>query len=83
VIRGGQDDFIFFQRSFWGGIRRGDFIFWDGDYPKGLFFLVTWEGEVWLFFKVGRLGFFFIFQKIISLVVWDGVDIYFFLIFFS
>ncbi len=58
---------LFFQRSFWGGgIGRGDFTFWDGNYSKRLCFWVTWEGEVWLFlfFKVGRLGFFFVFQKI-------------------
>ncbi len=63
MIRGGQDDFTCFQKSFWGGIRRGDFTFWDGNYCKGLCFWVAWEGEVWLFFKVGRLGVFFFSKK--------------------
>ncbi len=57
-------NFTFFQKSFWGGIGRGDFTFWDGDYSKGLCFWVAWEGQVWLFFKLGRLGFSFVFQKI-------------------
>jgi hypothetical protein len=47
---------------------------------------VAWEGEVWLFLKVGRWGF-FIFQEIIFLVVWDGVVgengwVFIFLVFF-
>jgi hypothetical protein len=33
---------------------------------------VAWEGEVWLFLNVGRWDF-FNFQRIILLVVWDGV----------
>ncbi len=73
-----QDDFIFFQKSFWGGIGRGDFTFWGGDYSKGLCFWVAWEGEVLLFFKVGRLGFCFVFQKI--LLWWCGMGWNFFFI---
>ncbi len=76
MTRGRQNGFTFFQRSFWGGIGRGDFTFWDGEYYKGLCFWVAWEGEVWLFFKVGRLGF-FCFPKNIFLVVWDGVEFIF------
>jgi hypothetical protein len=43
VIGGGQDDFTFFHMIFWGGIGRGDFIFWDGDYLKGFF--CGWHGR--------------------------------------
>jgi hypothetical protein len=37
--------------------------------PRG-FFWVAWEGEIWLFFKVRRWGF-FIFHEIIFL--WCGM----------
>jgi hypothetical protein len=47
------------------GVQLGKVIllFGMGDYYKGLCFWVAWEGEVWLFFKVGRLGFFLFFKK--------------------
>jgi hypothetical protein len=34
---------------------------------------MAWDREVWLIFKIGRWGIFFIFQGFIFLVVWDGV----------
>jgi hypothetical protein len=34
---------------------------------------VAWEGKVWLFFETRRWDLFLIFQRIILLVVWDGV----------
>jgi hypothetical protein len=48
-------------------------FFWVG-LREVICFWVLWEGEVWLFFKVGRSWFFWsVFQGIISLVVRDGV----------
>jgi hypothetical protein len=68
----------FFKGVF--GVGLGEvFTFWDGDYYKGLCFWVTWEGEVWLFFKVGRLGFFLFFKKyFFGCVGWGGIFFFFF-----
>ncbi len=45
-------------------------FFWGGWGPsQKVVSLVAWDREVWLFFKVGRLGFFFS-QGIIFLVMW-------------
>ncbi len=65
---------LFFKVFFSGGIGRSDFTFWDGNYYKGLCFWVAWEGEVWFFFKVGRLGFFLFSKKhFFGGVGWGGI----------
>jgi hypothetical protein len=63
MTRGGQDDFTFFERSFWGGIGRVDFTFWDGDYVKGSFFLGSMGGRSLVVFKGWKVGVFFCFSK--------------------
>ncbi len=61
------------------GVGLGELILLFGmeTMLRGRFFWVAWGEEVWLFLKVGRLGFFSVFQKKNSLVVWDGVHIFF------
>lgn len=49
------------ERGFFGG---------GWGLSQGVVSWATWEKEVWLFFKVERLGLFFFFQRIISLVMW-------------
>jgi hypothetical protein len=72
----------FFQKSFWGGIGKGEFTFWDGNYFKELFFWVAWEGEVWLSFKEGKLGSFSFSKKIFLWWCRMGLIYSFFFFFF-
>ncbi len=36
----------------------------DGELSQGVVFWVAWKGEVWSFFKVGRLRFFSFFKEL-------------------
>ncbi len=58
----GEDGVIPFllKGAFLGGLRNGNF-FGGWGLSQGVVSWMAWKREVWLFFKVGRLGFLFFF----------------------
>jgi hypothetical protein len=63
----GKEDKIirpFYEEFFWVGLEEVIFL-GDGGLSQGVVFWVAWGGKVWSFFKVGRLGFFLFFKKLL------------------